>query len=188
MANPRVFVLSAKNLLNNYGLAKCNLAIFGYREYSVFPKSYINPTFRKDEQETLLQSEEAKIVSHSLIRPALTTDTSSEFYDPIVLKFINVLMKKGNKVLAKFLVTKAFENVKRIQIQHYHKAMDEEKKKIELDPFSIFHHALTNCTPVLHLESYKKGGIKYQGGAVRRKLELHRKCHENRAYAHFRWM
>lgn len=27
-----------------------------------------------------------------------------------------------------------------------------------------------------------------QGGAVRRKLELHKKCQENRAYAHFRWM
>ncbi|EFN77476.1 28S ribosomal protein S7, mitochondrial [Harpegnathos saltator] len=212
----------------------CNFAIFR-REYSVFPKHYIQPTFRKDEQEELLQSEDGKKIGHELVKPALATDTCSDFYDPKVMKFTNVIMRNGNKLLAKKLVTYAFENVKRIQLQRYHKATDEEEKeKIELDPVRVFHHALANCTPVLYLKATKKGGITYQvpvpiesskaqhtamkwlieatndkgheerfydtlarvlvataqnqGGAVRRKHELYKKCQEHRAYAHFRWM
>lgn len=72
-------------------------------------------------------------------------------------------MRHGNKILAKELVAKAFERVKRIQIQRYHKAAtDEEKEKIVLDPFVVFHSALSNCTPILQLVSYKKGGITYK--------------------------
>lgn len=72
-------------------------------------------------------------------------------------------MKNGDKNLARILVTKAFENVKRIQLERYHKAKtDEEKDSIELDPFVIFHHAVDNCTPILKLVPCRKGGITYQ--------------------------
>lgn len=72
-------------------------------------------------------------------------------------------MRDGNKVLAKMLITKALENVKRIQLQRYHKAKtEEEKEKIELDPFQVFYTALANSIPVLHLEPCRKGGILYQ--------------------------
>lgn len=72
-------------------------------------------------------------------------------------------MKNGNKKLATTLVQKAFEGVKRIQVERYHKATTSEAKAdIELDPFVIFHRAVDNCTPILQLMSCRKGGITYQ--------------------------
>lgn len=72
-------------------------------------------------------------------------------------------MKDGNRKLAKTLVTKSFERIKRIQLQRYHKAKtNEEKDNIELDPFQIFHRAVDNCMPMLQLIGCRKGGITYQ--------------------------
>lgn len=71
-------------------------------------------------------------------------------------------MRDGDKLLAKKLVTTAFEKAKRIQLKRYHTAADEDKESIELDPFVIFHQALNNCTPILQLQPCKRGGITYQ--------------------------
>ncbi|XP_012543640.1 28S ribosomal protein S7, mitochondrial [Monomorium pharaonis] len=162
MTNLRLFVTSTTNLLNNYGLARCYLTSFR-RGYSVFPPTYIQPTFRKEDQEALFQSDEAKKIVHQQVKPAFVTDTCSEFYDKRVLKFINTLMKNGNKKLATTLVTNTFETIKRLQLERYHKAMTSEvKTSIELDPFVIFHQAIDNCTPILQLRSCKRGGITYQ--------------------------
>lgn len=162
MANLRLSVTSIINLLNNYGFKRCNLTSFR-REYSVFPPHYVKPIYRKDEQEALLQSEEAAKIAHQQVKPATVVDTCSEFYDARVLKFMNHIMRHGNRKLARTLVTKAFEGVKRIQLQRYHKAKtDEERENIELDPFVIFHRAVDNCTPILHLIGCRKGGITYQ--------------------------
>lgn len=69
----------------------------------------------------------------------------------------------GNKVLARNLVEKAFENIKRTQIQRYHKASTpEQKEKIELDPKQILHRAVMNSKPLLQLSPIKRGGITYQ--------------------------
>lgn len=62
---------------------RCNLASFK-REYSVFPQHYIEPIYRKDEQEAL-EGEEAMKIAHQQVKPALVTDTCSEFYDARVL-------------------------------------------------------------------------------------------------------
>ncbi|XP_072749493.1 small ribosomal subunit protein uS7m [Anoplolepis gracilipes] len=161
MANLRLSVMSMTNLLKNYGFSRCTLTSFR-REYSVFPKHYIDPIYRKEEQEAL-QKEEAMKVAHQQIKPAKVTDTCSEFYDARVLKFVNTLMRHGNRQLARTLVTKSFEGIKRIQLQCYHRAeTEEEKNNIELDPFVIFHQAVDNCTPILHLINCRKGGITYQ--------------------------
>lgn len=77
-------------------------------------------------------------------------------------KFINTFMRDGNKPLATSLVAKTFEAVKRNQLERYHKATEEEKENIELDPFVIFHKAVDNCLPILHLVPCRKGGITYQ--------------------------
>lgn len=72
-------------------------------------------------------------------------------------------MKNGNKKLATKLITTTFENVKRLQLERYHKATTSEAKaEIELDPFVIFHRAVDNCTPILQLKGHRKGGITYQ--------------------------
>lgn len=38
------------------------------------------------------------------VRPAKTTDTASVFYDPLVDKVVNHIMRKGHKLLARTLV------------------------------------------------------------------------------------
>lgn len=63
---------------------RCSFTPFK-KEYSVFPPTYIKPTFRKDEQETLLNDSEAKNIAHQPVKPALASDTCSGFYDPRVL-------------------------------------------------------------------------------------------------------
>lgn len=71
-------------------------------------------------------------------------------------------MKSGQKVLARDLVEKAFENVKRMQLQKYHQATDEDKQKIELNPKTVFYRAVDNCKPLLQLAPIKRGGVTYQ--------------------------
>lgn len=72
-------------------------------------------------------------------------------------------MKTGNKQLARTLVEKAFENIKRTQIERYHLATTPEaQNKIELDPKNILHKAVENSKPLLQLLPIKRGGITYQ--------------------------
>jgi len=72
-------------------------------------------------------------------------------------------MKNGNRSLATALVTKMLEGIKRMQLERYHKTKTEEdKNEIELNPFTIFHQAVDNCTPILYLVPHRKGGITYQ--------------------------
>jgi len=55
------------------------------KQYSVFPPHYIKPVFRKDEQEALFQSKEAKEISHKQVKPAFMDEICSEFSDARVL-------------------------------------------------------------------------------------------------------
>lgn len=72
-------------------------------------------------------------------------------------------MEDGKKLLARSLVEKAFENIKRKQIERYHLATTaEEKAKIILNPKEILHKAIENCKPLLQLTPIKRGGITYQ--------------------------
>lgn len=69
----------------------------------------------------------------------------------------------GKKALARSLIEKAFENIKRTQIERYHLAStQEEKDRIELDPKKILHQAIENSKPLLQLTPIKRGGITYQ--------------------------
>lgn len=78
-------------------------------------------------------------------------------------KLINHVMEMGKKQLARSLVEKAFENIKRSQIERYHLATTPEAKaKIELDPKKILHKAIENSKPLLQLQPIKRGGITYQ--------------------------
>lgn len=71
-------------------------------------------------------------------------------------------MKGGNKVLARELIEKSFENIKRTQLERYNLAEPDEKHKIETNPVNILHKAIENCRPVLQLTPIKRGGVKYQ--------------------------
>lgn len=72
------------------------------------------------------------------------------------------MMRDGRKILARELVEQAFQNIKKIQIEKYHKAKPENRSTIELNPKEVFHKAVENCKPVLALTPIKRGGVKYQ--------------------------
>ncbi|KAG9343903.1 hypothetical protein JZ751_013290 [Albula glossodonta] len=78
------------------------------------------------------------------------------------VKFVNMIMQDGNKVLAVNIMTQTLERIKRKQVEKYHKAPDDQKAEIECNPYAIFHQALENCKPVIGLTTIKKGGKNYQ--------------------------
>ncbi|CAH1645523.1 unnamed protein product [Spodoptera littoralis] len=136
------------------------------REYSrptSFPDFFQNPIFRKEDQANLIESSELSKIAALPVKPPAVYETSSVYHDPLVNKVINHVMEKGNKQLARNLVEKAFENIKRSQIERYHLATTPEAKaKIELDPKKILHQAIANSKPLLQLQPIKRGGITYQ--------------------------
>ncbi|VVC93691.1 unnamed protein product [Leptidea sinapis] len=131
-----------------------------YAKY--FPDFFQNPIFRKEDQAKLIENNELSKYTTVPVLPPSASETSMHF-DPLVNKVINHIMKDGNKKLARSLLEKAFENVKRKQIERYHLAKTpEQKAKIELDPKNILHKAVENSKPMLQLLPIKRGGITYQ--------------------------
>ncbi|ELK06825.1 28S ribosomal protein S7, mitochondrial [Pteropus alecto] len=91
-----------------------------------------------------------------LIKAAPAMKTNSMFEDPLISKFTNMMMKGGNKVLARFLRTQTLEAVKRKQFEKYRASSAEER-----NPYTIFHQALKNCEPMIGLVPIPKGGHFY---------------------------
>lgn len=142
--------------------------------------------------------------------------------DPIyknitVAKFINQVMRKGKKTIARKIVYSAFGII------------TEKTKK---DPLEVFEQALNNAAPLLEVRPRRIGGATYQvpievkgdrrttlamrwiirvakskkgksmkeklaeeliaaanntGAAVKKKNDTHRMAEANRAFAHFAW-
>ena len=135
----------------------------------------------------------------------------------IVAKFINQVMRKGKKTIARKIVYQAFDIV---------------KEKAKKDPLEVFDLALENAAPLLEVKPKRVGGATYQiprevkgerritlamrwiiqvaklkkgkpmriklaeelieaanntGAAVKKKENTHRMAEANRAFAHFRW-
>lgn len=134
-----------------------------------------------------------------------------------VSRFINLVMRKGKKTIARKIVYGAFDIIK------------EQTKK---DPMEIFDLALRNAGPALEIKAKRVGGATYQvptevkgerktalavrwiisgarskkgkpmaeklaqelldaanntGSAIRKKENTHRMAEANRAFAHFAW-
>jgi small subunit ribosomal protein S7 len=133
------------------------------RAMSQYPTSYIDPVYKKDKQDQLIESGEYKNLVHLPVRAALSNHSSSVFHDDRVIKFVNYIMIQGKKELARELMNKTFENIKRIQLAKYNKAVDEEEKsKIETNPVTILHTAIENSRPRLYVNAIRRGGVKYQ--------------------------
>lgn len=135
----------------------------------------------------------------------------------IVAKFINQVMRRGKKTIARKIVYKAF---------------DVMSKQSQKDPLEVFDSALKNAAPLLEVKSKRIGGATYQiprevkgdrrltlamrwiiqtakskkgkpmsiklaeelmdaakntGAAVKKKEDTHRMAEANRAFAHFTW-
>jgi small subunit ribosomal protein S7 len=134
-----------------------------------------------------------------------------------VAKFINQVMRRGKKTIAKKIVYKSFDII---------------KEKTKKDPLEVFEEALKNAAPLLEVKPKRIGGATYQvprevkrerrvtlamrwiiqaarfkkgkslreklaeeligaanntGWAVKKKEDTHRMAEANRAFAHFAW-
>lgn len=135
--------------------------------WSRYNPYYLDPEPRKDASvsDSELSPEQKELQELKTVRPikaALTGDTSSAFSDPLISKFINMMMYDGNKVLARGIMTQTLETIKRKQVEKYHKSPAAKREEIECNPYAIFHQAMENCKPVIGLASIQKGGKFYQ--------------------------
>ena len=146
-----------------------------------------------------------------------TTDPDLVYNDAIVAKFINYIMKKGKKTVARKIVYGAFNIL---------------KEKTKKEPLEVFEQAIKNTTPFLEVRPRRIGGATYQvpmevrgdrklalsmrwlikaakskkgkpmkdrlaeelmdaasntGWAVKKKEDTHRMAEANRAFARFAW-
>lgn len=130
---------------------------------SVYSSHYVSPVFKKQKQAELYETGEAAKMANVPILPARNNDNDSVFHDDRLSKFTNYIMKCGNKILARSLIEKCFENIKRKQLERYNKATtDEEKSEIETNPINVLHNAIENCRPMLNVTPIKRGGVRYQ--------------------------
>lgn len=130
---------------------------------SLYPPGYIEPIYKKEQQEKLVESDEWKNLIHMPVKAALNNHSSSIFHDDRVNKMVNYIMIQGKKQLARELMSKTFENIKRIQLSKYNRTEDEdEKSKIETNPVTILHQAIENARPRLYVSGIRRGGVKYQ--------------------------
>jgi len=134
-----------------------------------------------------------------------------------VARFINQIMRKGKKTIARKIVYNAFDII---------------KEKTKKEPLEVFELALRNASPLLEVKSKRVGGATYQvpvevkgerkmalamrwiilgakskkgkpmreklaaelmdaanntGWAIKKKTDTHRMAEANRAFAHFAW-
>lgn len=204
------------------------------RYYSQYPKEAIFPICKEKYQQKAIESGEAEILKKLPVRAAHISESSSIFNDYTIIKMVNMIMRKGKKIVARIVLHRALQQIKNIQVELYNKTQDEEEKaQIILDPLRIFKMAVNNGRPLLKLQPLRRGGSVYQipvpisnvqsisfsmkwlieaakdkessaafsdklaneildaahdrGRVIKRKIELHKICEANRAYAHFRW-
>lgn len=140
-----------------------------------------------------------------------------KYNDVTVARFINCIMKKGKKSVARKIVYEAFDII------------EQRAKK---DPLEIFRQAISNVAPLVEVRSRRVGGATYQvpmevredrrialairwikqyararrdksmsarlagelmsaskgeGSAVKKRDDTHKMAEANKAFAHFKW-
>ncbi|NP_001279884.1 28S ribosomal protein S7, mitochondrial [Callorhinchus milii] len=136
--------------------------------WSRYSQNYLEPEVNREYYRapvTELSQEEKDIQELKRVRPikaAQNSITGSVFYDPLLSKFINMIMTGGQKKLARSIMNETFELIKRKQVELYHKAPEANRENIECNPYKIFHRALENCKPVIGLTNIQRGGKTYQ--------------------------
>jgi small subunit ribosomal protein S7 len=140
-----------------------------------------------------------------------------KFQDRLLAKFINDMMRKGEKSVAERVC---------------YRAMDQIQQRTNDDPLKIFKKALDNVKPVLEVKSRRMSGVTYQvpvevrqdrrtalamrwlidyakergektmdqklaaelmdaannrGNAVKKREDTHKMAEANKAFAHYRW-
>lgn len=131
--------------------------------YSSYAPYFIDPVFKKDKQDELYETGEAQKQAHVPVKAACNDDTSSVYHNELVRKLTNYIMKSGQKALARQLIEKTFENIKRIQLERVNKIENpDEREKVILNPEAVLLNAVNNTRPILQLSPIKRGGVTYQ--------------------------
>jgi len=152
-----------------------------------------------------------RVVSKRKIAP------DARYGSELVAKFVNNLMKAGNKSVAQSIL---------------YRALDVVGDRTKQDPLGVFKKALDNVKPVVEVKSRRVGGSTYQvptevrparrqalgirwiisyagqrgeknmdaklageivdafngrGAAIKKKEDTHRMAEANKAFAHYRW-
>ena len=140
-----------------------------------------------------------------------------KYGDRLVAKFINTIMRRGEKSVVESI---------------FYRALDIVAAKTGEEPLAVFKKAMENVKPLLEVRSRRVGGATYQvpievrsqrrlslsmrwlvqaarlregksmeeklaeewidaanrrGGAIKKKEDIHRMAEANRAFAHYRW-
>uniref|UniRef100_A0A0A1X2H2 28S ribosomal protein S7, mitochondrial n=1 Tax=Zeugodacus cucurbitae TaxID=28588 RepID=A0A0A1X2H2_ZEUCU len=138
-----------------------SLVIVLTRGMSAYPPHYVEAIFSKKKQLNLKETDEYIKLSHLPIKAARNDESESIFYHELVNKMANYITKGGNKKLARELLTKSFECMKRVQIERMNLNPDA-KNTIIADPEQLLIKAIENSRPLLQLTAIKRGGVKYQ--------------------------
>ncbi|XP_015044386.2 28S ribosomal protein S7, mitochondrial [Drosophila pseudoobscura] len=134
-------------------------SIYGCRSMSMFPKHFGDP-LRKKDMEDLNKSELTKFY-HIPIKAALNNHSDTVFSDEIKLKMMNYITKNGNKALARGLLSRTFEIIKRAQTERLHLS-PTDKQNVNTNAEKLLIEAVENSRPLLQLTSIKRGGVNYQ--------------------------
>lgn len=128
-----------------------------------FGPEYIDPIINHEEIDRIISNNELKNYKDIPIKPPTSFQTCSTFYNPIKEKFINYMMKKGDKILATTVMNFTIKSIKITQIEKYNKATtEEERQSICLDPYVIIERAIENTKPMLKLRPIKRAAVTYQ--------------------------
>lgn len=121
---------------------------------SMYPAHFASPIQKKN-----VKTSRSKELLHIPIKAALEP-SETLYYGDLKHKFLNYITKDGNIALARELLTKTFEAIKRTQIERLNLA--QIQKEIITDPECHLITAIENSRPLLQLSAIKRGGVKYQ--------------------------
>ncbi|XP_030246615.1 28S ribosomal protein S7, mitochondrial [Drosophila navojoa] len=135
--------------------AACNILRFSKcgRLMSMYPSHFAEPSLKNDTNKSS--------ASHIPVKAATNDLSNSIFYGELKNKLIKYITKKGNRSLARELLTETFEIIKRTQIERLILA-GTDKSNIIIDSEQLLKNAIENARPLLQLSAIKRGGVKYQ--------------------------
>ena len=152
---------------------------------------------------------------HAAEKRQITPD--AKYGDPVLAKFVNVLMIDGKKSVAESIVYGAFDII---------------QEKTGQEPLTVFHEAISNVKPTVEVRSRRVGGATYQvpvevrssraqalalrwligiargrsentmtgrlsaelldaasnrGATVKKREDTHKMADANKAFSHYRW-
>uniref|UniRef100_A0A8D9AXE8 28S ribosomal protein S7, mitochondrial n=1 Tax=Cacopsylla melanoneura TaxID=428564 RepID=A0A8D9AXE8_9HEMI len=155
--------LFIQNTLPGLVTSRCSALNMVSTRSSSFGPQFIDPIFKHEDIDRIVANGELKNYKDIPIKPPTSFQTCSTFYSPVKEKFINYMMDKGKKKLARDVFEYTIKAIKIIQIEKYNKATSEEERQhIILDPYVIIDKAIENTKPMLKLRAIKRAAITYQ--------------------------